>query len=44
MKLNFWQILGIIILIVGVVLLVQRRTARNDVTVPTTPTTPTTTP
>jgi len=43
MKLNFWQILGIVILIVGIVLLVQRRTARNDVAVPT-PTPTTTTP
>jgi hypothetical protein len=39
MKLNFWQILGIIILIVGIVLLVQRRTARNDTTIPATMTT-----
>ena len=36
MKLNFWQILGIIILIVGIVLIVRKRTATTDVVPPST--------
>lgn len=42
MKLNFWQILGIIILIIGIVLVFRKRTATTD-TVPQT-TTPTNAP
>ena len=36
MKLNFWQILGIILLIVGVVLIFRNRTATTDVRTETT--------
>ena len=31
MKLNFWQWVGIILIIVGVVLFARRRTGTNDV-------------
>ena len=34
MKLNFWQILGIIVLIVGVVLVFRKRTATTDTVQP----------
>ncbi|MBC8107271.1 MAG: hypothetical protein H7Z14_11825 [Anaerolineae bacterium] len=46
MKLNFWQILGIIILIVGIVLVFRKRMATTDVLPQTTTPTnaPTTTP
>jgi hypothetical protein len=47
MKLNFWQILGIIILIVGIVLVFRRQTAPTDTVQPApnaAPTTATTAP
>lgn len=38
MKLNFWQILGIIILIVGVVLVARQKMGTNDTVQPASPT------
>jgi drug/metabolite transporter (DMT)-like permease len=34
MKLNFWQILGIVLVVIGVVMLVRRPTGRNDTVTP----------
>jgi drug/metabolite transporter (DMT)-like permease len=39
MKLNFWQILGILVLIVGVVLVARRKMGTSDTVQPTVPTT-----
>jgi drug/metabolite transporter (DMT)-like permease len=34
MKVNFWQVLGIILLIAGVVLFARKKTATNDTVTP----------
>jgi hypothetical protein len=46
MKLNFWQILGLILLVIAVVLFARRKTATTDTVPPTAPSTnaPTTMP
>lgn len=40
MKLNFWQIIGVILLIVAVVLIVNKRMGRSEVVPATNNTTP----
>jgi hypothetical protein len=49
MKVNFWQIVGVVLVIIGVVFVIARKTGKNDTSAPpvgTTTTThsPTTTP
>jgi hypothetical protein len=50
MKINFWQVLGVILIIAGVIFFARSKTGKNDTTQPnnstptnTTPTAPATT-
>ena len=39
MKVNFWQVVGVVLIVVGVIFVVRRKTGTDD-TVPTNDTTP----